>query len=454
LKLKLSNNLKVYSPPKWLLKTIEKEYKVINPVWKENHRMGRWNRGVDKFLHFYEKRKGFIILPIGEAETIMQLLTKKNIPFSIHDKRIEKKTDLFFTGKLKDFQADTMLKVLEYNNGTIEAATGSGKTVMGLFAIAYRKQKTLVLVHTKDLAYQWAERAGQFLNIKPFEIGMIGNGKKTIGQKLTIGMVQSCCKNTKMLSKQFGMVVSDECHRSPSKTFTDTLSELHCAYRLGLTATPFRRDGLNKMIGWYCGPIRHIVDKKMLIKEGHIMQPLFIMKGTDFETDIDPVDDYSKMLSELTGDSDRNTLIVKDIVRYTANREVCALVLSDRKQHCYLLETYLKNKGLNPLVLTGDVKTADRKEITSQIGKGANILIATGQLIGEGFDCKNLNMLFICSPIKFSGRVLQYIGRIMRPAKGKDRPVVYDYVDYNIPTLERSANSRIKVYGKENIQYE
>jgi superfamily II DNA or RNA helicase len=77
------------------------------------------------------------------------------------------------------------------------------------------------------------------------------------------------------------------------------------------------------------------------------------------------------------------------------------------------------------------------------------VLCATGQLIGEGFDCKELSTLFLATPIKFDGRVLQYLGRVLRPAPGKQRAKVFDYVDSNVGVLKASATARRRVYGQQ-----
>jgi len=74
------------------------------------------------------------------------------------------------------------------------------------------------------------------------------------------------------------------------------------------------------------------------------------------------------------------------------------------------------------------------------------VLIATGQLVGEGFDCKGLTTLFMATPIKFSGRVIQYLGRVLRPAPGKDHAKVYDYLDKRVPVLVASHRARVRVY--------
>jgi superfamily II DNA or RNA helicase len=98
--------------------------------------------------------------------------------------------------------------------------------------------------------------------------------------------------------------------------------------------------------------------------------------------------------------------------------------------------------------LTGDCTGRTRKEIVARVNSGrARILIATGQLIGEGFDCKALSTLFLATPIKFSGRLVQYLGRVLRPAPGKDRAIVFDFIDSSVGVLKAAARARQRVYA-------
>ena len=99
-------------------------------------------------------------------------------------------------------------------------------------------------------------------------------------------------------------------------------------------------------------------------------------------------------------------------------------------------------------MLTGDVSNGKRHQVVEDLNKGKiKVLIATGQLIGEGFDCKELSTLFLATPVKFSGRVLQYLGRVLRPAPGKKQAIVYDYLDVNVGVLKASAKARQRVYA-------
>lgn len=114
------------------------------------------------------------------------------------------------------------------------------------------------------------------------------------------------------------------------------------------------------------------------------------------------------------------------------------------------MQTLLSSRGIRARLLTGDLRNGERKQVVEDLNAGrVRVLIATGQLIGEGFDAKALSTLFLATPIKFDGRVMQYLGRVLRPAPGKDRARVYDYVDVNVGVLKASATARRRVYGQQ-----
>ena len=175
------------------------------------------------------------------------------------------------------------------------------------------------------------------------------------------------------------------------------------------------------------------------------MKPEIIIRRTTFKSFYDPVQEYSKMISELTENQERNNLICKDIKKEVGNNNVC-LVLSDRKEHCRIIQEILNNNfGISSELLTGDIPNDERQMITRHLNQGQiKVLVATGQLIGEGFDCKTLSVLFLVTPVRFSGRIIQYVGRILRPAKGKEKAKLYDYVDIEIGVLRASARARKK----------
>jgi len=449
LKIGLSRDLKLTDIPETIKSELIGKLTIPNPKWLENARMGRWNRNVPKLLRFFYRHKETLWIPRGYLRQLIMMCRQYNISYHIEDLRRKlPSVNFLFQGELKSFQKEAVGKMLARDFGTLNSPTGSGKTIMGLFMIAQRQQPALVVVHTKDLAYQWIEQINHFLGIEESHVGLIGSGKKKIGDAITVALVQSLYRCADDVSKRIGHIIVDECHRTPSRTFTDAVTEFDARYMLGLSATPFRRDNLSKLIFWHLGDVHHSVDKSHLIQEGHILKAEIILRETKFEPYYDPVNSYSKMLSELTMSDERNHLIAMDVVKEIQKSEGICLVLSDRKRHCETLQSLLRYKHhVEADLLTGDLTNEQRKNVLQRIKTGeVAVVVATGQLVGEGFDCPNLTTLFLATPIRFSGRVLQYLGRVLRPAADKKGARVYDYIDAKVGVLQSAAKHRQKVY--------
>ena len=294
----LTNNLRLSGVPPELMAILTQRLEFTNPKWIENARMSRWNRGTPKTLKFYDKIKsGGLWIPRGYMRQVILLCRHHKIKFQIEDKRrILKNAGFSFTGRLKPFQKMAVDRMLSKEFGTLSSPTGSGKTVMALYIISKRNQPALIVVHTRELAVQWVERIETFLKIPADEVGFICGGKKKIGKKISVALVQSLYKCALEVSQDIGNLVVDECHRTPSRTFTEAITEFDSKYMLGLSATPYRRDKLSKLIFWHIGDVHHEVDKNHLIETGDVLPVSVIIRETDFKPYFDPVNQYSKML--------------------------------------------------------------------------------------------------------------------------------------------------------------
>ncbi|MEJ2285265.1 MAG: DEAD/DEAH box helicase [Desulfobacterales bacterium] len=422
LKITISYNLQLANVPGEIMAALTEKLELLNPKWLENERMGRWNRGTQKSLRFYDKvGSSGIWIPRGFMRQLVLLCRRHKVKYDIDDCRSQHTPVNFsFKGKLRPFQQKAVDEMLARDFGTLSSATGSGKTIMALYMVARRRQPALIVVHTKELASQWIERIETYLGVPSEKIGHIGGGKKVVGEKITVALVQSLYKCVEEIAEHIGFLIVDECHRCPSRTFTEAVTGFNARYMLGLSATPWRRDKLSKLIFWHLGDVHHEVDKAHLVETGNVLTAEVILRETNFKPFYDPVNEYSKMLSELTADTKRNVLIASDVALETSNSDGICLVLSDQGERQIVIER------LNQ--------------------KEARVVIATGQLIGEGFDCQNLSTLFFATPISFSGRVIQYLGRVLRPAPGKTRARVFDYIDIPVDILIKAAKSRQRVY--------
>jgi len=446
----LSNNLRLKNVPKTIMQELTAGLQFLNPKWVENERMGRWNRGTPRQLRFYDRIGSTgLWIPRGFMRRLILMCRRHGIEYAIDDQRRSlPEVDFAFNAALRSFQRRAVERMLARDFGTLNSATGSGKTVMALYMIARRRQPALIIVHTKDLAAQWVQRIESFTGIEAREVGIIEAGKRKIGPRITVALVQSLYKCAEEVAPRIGFLVVDECHRCPSRTFTDAVTCFDSRYMLGLSATPWRRDGLSRLIFWHLGDVHHEVDKTRLEATGNILKAEVITRKTGFKPCHDPVSEYSRMLSELTADTERNLLIAADVARQSRTGAGICLVLSDRKAHCENLQALLRFRfKVSAELLTGDLNPAERRQVIERLNAGrARVLIATGQLIGEGFDCRNLATLFLATPIRFSGRVLQYLGRVLRPAPGKKTARVFDYVDVHVETLVKAAAARQRVY--------
>ena len=402
--------------------------------------------GVPEVIHGWHKCQGQLILPRGIAQDIIAMFPNAQI----HNRtRRLPEVQFGFDGLLKDAQKQAVETILARRFGTIQSPTGSGKTVMGLWCIAQRKQPALVIVHTTALLKQWIERAVQFLGIPEREIGIIGQGNRIVGPRLTIALVQTLRKCAAGVAPKIGHVIVDECHHQAASTFYESVAPFDSAFALGLSATHKRRDGLTPLIYWYIGPLVYEVARSTLIRDGDIIQVEPVIRKTDFEPSpgIDPVWQWAAMMKELCRDERRNCLILADVIIESKNGP--CIILTDRKAHADLLANMICETGIKAEACHGDIpKEAQAGMIRAMNDGQLRVLIATGQLLGEGFDCKQLTALFLTMPIKFSGRLIQYLGRVARSANGKTTARVYDYVDQNVDVLVKAYRSRAREYKK------
>jgi superfamily II DNA or RNA helicase len=450
LKILLSNYVQIQGGSSSIQNEVKNRLTIENPAWLENEKMERWNGDTPRLLRYYEEISSGLLVPRGFFPQLIGIAKQFGERHQIEDRRrVFPEVNFQFHGQLRPFQVEAVKAMLCRDMGTLAAPTGSGKTVIALYMITQRKQPALIITHTKELWEQWTTRINQFLGIPSNEVGRIGDGERSIGKKITVALVQTLYKCSSQVFPHIGYLIVDECHRTPARTFTEAVSVFDAKFITGLSATPWRRDRLSKLIFWHVGNVVHEVKKDDLIQTGDVLRGEVVWRETRFLPNWDPTTEYPQMLSELTEDQERNHLIVNDVAREAGNDGGICLVLSDRKSHCEIIHSLLLKKGIESNVLTGDLSDRERKETVEALNSGRiKVLIATGQLIGEGFDCKELSTLFLTTPIKFDGRLLQYLGRVLRPAPGKRKARIYDYADKSVRPLRAAAKARERVYSR------
>lgn len=441
--IEIGSDIIILDPPEDLIYYIKQDFEIDNPLYKENQKQGRSNHDTPRTLRVWDENQEekWVSLSRGCERLLYNLTDKLDITCDSKDFTTynSDSLDFSFSSKLRDNQIEPCKTVLESDSGVLCGGTGFGKTVCALYIIAKRQQRTMVIVHTKELLYQWEERCKEFLDYTP---GLIGSGKFSIKQ-ITIATVQTINKREFDCSS-FGFLVVDECHRTPSSTFLKSCQKFSPFYILGLSATPYRRDGLAKFIFWTLGDLVYNVSKEELMEEGAILRPEIMYREFNYPTS----GDYMKQIAQIVNWRERTEEIIDDVqeLLFTGKRGIIVL-LADRTLHLDNLSESLSLRDIEHDVLTGKIADKKRRAIVKGLNEATiKIVLATASLLQEGFDCKELTYIFICSPIKYAGKLVQIIGRAIRPCKEFDKkPVIYDYKDAG-GIFNAQFESRKRVY--------
>lgn len=334
----------------------------------------------------------------------------------------------------------------------LEAPCGAGKTLMALSVAAALNTPALVLVHKGDLAKQWHDlclgtdkRKGLWPSIK---VGHVQQDKCDYkGCHLVTAMAQTIHSRIDKLPsdffKSFGLVIYDEGHRYPARTFERVMRLPTARWRLGISATWRRSDKLECVWNWHIGPVvsRAIVARlsgeyNQVSWSTHLSDSL--MKGYGGQLD------RNKWLAAITSNVSYNHWLVSQIIKsQIAGRKV--LVASDRVQHCKVLYNLLRTKAAEDgLSFEVGLYIGEMKEDKLEVSKKCDVIIATYPKMSEGTDIPELDTLFLVTP---RTDVEQIVGRIQRVVAGKKPLLVIDPVftsQYN----KRMADKRRLVYER------
>lgn len=409
-----------------LYATLKHAASVYNPEFadRQRRRQSTWN--TPRIITSYtETLDDHLVLPRGLLATTTKLIAEAGSKINLVDQRVTGTTQaLNFSADLHSDQAAAVKDLLPHDLGLPVAPPGAGKTVMACAVIAERATSTLVLVDRKTLADQWRQQIRSLLGIKP---GQLGGGRSKLTGIVDVATLQTLARRSDLAESlsSYGLIVVDECHHVPAAAFEIAVREIPARYWLGLTATPYRRDRLDDLIGFQLGPVRHTVqhaDPDTL--EGASRdrpQPVLLVHPTRFQwegpLDLSVPGAIARVHRTLAEDEARNEQIIADVLEALGRGRHC-LVLAQRTAQVDHLASRLTDRGLEPVVLKGGMGTrqrvaANERLVPSQAGPPL-LVVATGNFVGEGFDCPALDTLFLAGPVSFKGRLVQYAGRILR----------------------------------------
>lgn len=356
--------------------------------------------------------------------------------------------NLEFKGEIRDYQQDIINKTLKnfkddnLRGGFWDVSTGAGKTICALNLIYRLNVKTIVIVHKEFLMNQWIDRIQQFLpNAK---IGKIQ--AKTIDTKdkdIVIGMLQSISLKDYEPDtfSDFTLLIVDECHSINSVQFSKALFKIQTKYKLGLSATPHRADGLDKVFEFHVGPKIIKIENCILDPTIHIY-PLPRLKDVVVSSTYTGNTNMAKLITDISESNVRNEFIYEILEKYiTEDRKI--IIFSDRVNHCKTLQKKLSNlfPDINVNIFIGNMSTDEREKAIE-----ADIIVCTYSIAKEGFDVKKLDTLLLATP---KSDIVQVVGRILRQIN-KNKPIVIDLKDRQFDIFMGQFYKRKKFYKEKN----
>ena len=388
-------------------------------------------------------------LPRGAIHILRRLAALEGVDIRVDDRRVLPATrlpELPDVG-LRDYQARAVRKLACVTQGVVVMPCGSGKGRVGVGAIAHLRTPTLVLVHTLDLAEQWRGQIRERLGIDP---GVVGGGDDYPGL-VTVGVIQTLTRwplqRLDAFLCGFGLVILDEGHHVSAVSFRGVVGRCPAKYRLGLTATPEREDGLTPLLELYLGQTLVTVGHEELVAAGVLVLPEIRLIETGFTYPYCAPEDYAPMMAALAADSARNELVAQHVLAEARAGHTC-LVLSGRVDHCREIAARVRDAGVGAAELTGRVRKRDRKTLLDQARAGQLPVLVATTLADEGLDLPRLSRVFLAYPSRARGRTIQRLGRLMRPHAEKEQAVLFDFVDRRVPILRRQHLDRRRLYAE------
>lgn len=387
--------------------------------------------------------------PVGLLPRVREFLREKGYRVRVKDEREIGGVKLNSTWNenyiLRKYQQKAVKKAIKAKMGVLALPVGSGKTIVDLRIIHEVDLSALIVVHTKELLYQWADKVEEVLGIKA---GIVGDNKWD-EKEVTVAMIQTLLsRGVEKLQKDYAIVLFDECHRtSAAEKFYELGISLPQVYRFGLSATPWRRvRGEEIKIEAVVGPILYEVRAEDLIKEGFLAKPRF--EVISYESSMPSFSERYKELYEdmIMNNEERNRAIAKKAAEL-ARKGHRVLIDVKRIEHGNFLKEMLEKEGIKAEFLSS--QSPNRWEILEAF-KSGEIPVLISTLLKEGVDIPDISAIILAGGGKSDIMTIQTIGRALRPKKGM-KAVIVDVMDED-PLLYTHFIERQKAlmqyYGK------
>lgn len=449
-----------------LARDLERELTVPNPAYQSALDQGRHPGETPETLTYVRTEGGYLVAPRSAALAYGGEYTDETVLGEAHDFK-----SLITLRPHQVGWVDTVERELRGGFGCVGMAqVGWGKTIASLEVAARLGRKTLILVHKEFLMTQWVERilgtevAATFLKtgalsdpampamygIAPVQVGIVQQDRwDWQGRVVVVAMAQTIAGRDlpEGFAEAFGTILVDETHRFAAPTFQKAIGKFPGKYRLGVTATPERRDGLEKVFFAHLGTIKAVGEvERASPRIYQIATPVLLTDEAARKTKARGREDYVKLVSYLVEHPARNRQIVEQLVKAVkSGRRV--IVFSGRRAHLETLRgLFIEVCMAEGLQAPSDYYQGGMGAKARKVAEQAQVLFATYSMGKEGLDVPALDACFLATPV---ADVVQAVGRVLRTLDDKRQPVVVDFVDKVFGIAKGMAAKRRQGYASQ-----
>ncbi|RLG87394.1 MAG: ATP-dependent helicase [Thermoprotei archaeon] len=423
-------------------------------------------------LSYDRSRRAFIVKPMYLFE-VMETLERRGVEV-INETGIEPRAELpikpHFLGQLRDYQREA-LQAWASNKyrGVIALPTGSGKTIIAIAALTMLGVRTLIVAFTKEQMFQWVDQIAKFTDIPRTSIGLFYSGDKRIAP-VTVTTYQSAYRYIDKLSPYFSFLVIDEVHHLPADKFRYIAMNAVAPMRMGLSATVVREDGRHRELFPLMGGVVYSKSPKELTEMGYLapfrivtvkvrltpeeerkyrelvaayrslvgyapFEDVLAAARRGVEEAVKAVRIHNE-IRQLVHNSRSKYEAVKSIVEREVARGSKIIVFTQ-----YLDQAYKLGEYLGAVVVTGELDEETRRRRLEQFREGLTRVLVVTTVGDEGLDIPDANVGIIVAGTGSRRQFIQRLGRLLRPAPGKEARL-YEVVVKN--TFEEAEARRRK----------
>ena len=343
--------------------------------------------------------------------------------------------------ELKQHQIEALNALEEMRNNSesialLYHATGTGKTVTAVMDAKSCGGRTLFLAHTQELINQ---AANTFFSLwTDVSVGKYYENVKEKNSYVLCGSIQSVALHLdEFKDNEFDYLIIDEAHHASADTYQKVLSYFKPKFILGLTATPERTDD-NEVILDIFKNTAHKLDIQTAVELGELVSVRCIRIHTNIDLTKVRFNSVQYNIRDLESKiyvPERNTLIVDTWMNYVKNKRTVIFCASVK--HAEQIASMFCDRGIKAISVSGGMKPSERKEFQDKFTKGEINILCACDLLNEGWDCPETEVLFMARPTMSKVLYVQQLGRGMRLYDGKESLMVFDFVDnasqYNMP---------------------